>query len=161
MALADTPLKMLRFRDSPEAGYTTWTTFQHSERTWRGPDVLVGYELVVAAKGPVDGMTILRRAVETLAAVNRPPVVGAAVLDLLTGIEGLPDTLRHAVFAEPWWNDEALPLHEEGRRVEAVVIVPASEGEVELLRTQGLDALERGWERTVTPLLDPGRPTLA
>lgn len=161
LGLRSSGLKLLRFPDAPEPGYTTWCTFEHSDRRWPGPGVEVGYELVVAAKGPVDGLTILRRAVDTLRAVDRPPVVGTAVLDLLVGVEGLPPALRHAVFVPPWWDDRLEPLVHGTRRVEAVHVVPASEEEVDRLRRDGFEALASRWERTLTPLLDPGRPTVA
>ncbi len=161
LALRVMPLKLVRFPDSPEPGATAWATYEFSDRRWKGPDVEVGYELVVALRGEVDGLTILRRTVETLSALDRPPLPGGVVLDLLQGIEGLPDTLPHAIFVPSWFPNALEPLVEGGRRVEAVMIVPVTEGEVDLVRTSGFDALAARWERSLAVLIDPGRPSAA
>lgn len=160
MALRSTGLKLVRCPDSPGPGVTTLCTFEHSARTWPAaddPDLHVGYELVSALSGDADQVTLLRRAVEVLAAVSRPPQPGNVLMDLCTGLDGLHVDLRHGILVAPWAWDGLEPLHAPPRRVEAVCVVPASTAEVELLKTEGWDALAERWERDLTPLVDPGR----
>lgn len=160
MGLRATPLKLLRFADSPGPHHTTFTTYEHSDRRWTGDGVQVGYELVFAAAGEVDGITVLRRVVETLAALERPPAYGTVIVDLFQGIDGMGPHLRHAVFTTPWAWDALAPLREGDVVVEPVMVVAATEAEVDLVRTSGFDALARQWEVHTAPLLDPGRPSV-
>lgn len=158
MALRSTPLKLLRFADSPLPGHTTWSTYERSDRTWRGPDVDVGYELVFTAQGDVDGLTVLRRATDVLAAMERPPLPGTVLTDLLHSIDGMGVHLCHAVLVPAWSWDGLEPLVEGRRRVEAVALVPASQAEVDLVHAEGPEALMARWDASAAHLFSPGRP---
>ncbi|MCB9663053.1 MAG: suppressor of fused domain protein [Alphaproteobacteria bacterium] len=159
LGLRSTPLKLVRFPDSPGPGMCTWTTFEHSDLRWPGPGVEVGYELVFSSRAEVDGLTVLRRAVESLGAMQRPAQPGLVLLDLLVAVDGLSPLLRHAVLLPPWIWDHWEPLVEGERRVEAVQVVPATEAEVDLARREGVAALAEHWERALAQLLEPGRPS--
>lgn len=160
LGLRSTPLKLLRFHDSPHDGHTTWSTYEFSDRRWKGPGVEVGYELAITLKGPVDGITALRRATEVLDGLARPPQVGTVLVDLFQGIDGVSLALRHGVIVAPWvWPDVA-PLEDRGRRVELMMIVPAGEDEIDRAADDGFPALEDAWSAPGVNLLDPAREPL-
>lgn len=159
LGLKRTPLKLLRFHDAPTAHATTWCTFEHSLRRWPGPDGLgVGYEVAWSARGPdIDGITALRRIVETLAALDRPPLPGQVLVDVFQGIDGLSPVLRHGVITPAWLWPTLEPLHDGNRRTELRLVVPAGEDEIDRIADDGFDGLEATWEQTAADLLDPAR----
>ncbi len=161
LGLRSTPLKMVRFHASPTADHTTWTTYEFSDRRWRGPNVEVGYELAISLKGPVDGITALRRATEVLDGLARPPQVGTVLVDLFQGVDGVSTALRHGVVVAPWLWPNMLPLEDGGRRVELMVIVPAGEDEIDRAADDGFAALEDAWADPNVNLLDPQREPVA
>lgn len=162
LGLRSTPLKLLRFQDSPSTPHTTWSTYEFSDRRWQGPDVQVGYELAICLRGDADGITALRRATEVLNGLARPPQVGAVLVDLFQSVDGLSTALRHGVIVAPEWLWPAMePLQDGGRRVELMLVVPAGEDEIDRIADHGFPALEDAWNAAGVDLLNPARDPLA
>lgn len=147
--------------DCPVAGVMSYATIGLSNHpiSYGGQDVKVEVVGACSAAVPAFGNVVASCAIERIK--NDTPIHYGSWIDGILDQYGMSTTLRHVTFVSPflWEGFEARAF--EGETIHWLMAVPISDGELEVLRTRGIGALEATFERAQIDIFDIQRASIA
>lgn len=147
--------------DCPIAGVTSYATVGLSNCAMEYDGREVRVELVGACASTIPGFSnvIASCAIERIK--NGTPITyGSSIAGILDQYN-LSDSMRHLTFVAPFLWDGFVAGAFEDITVHWLQAIPISDGELQLLKSEGVDRLERLFEQAQIDVFDINRATVA
>jgi hypothetical protein len=146
--------------DSPEAGVTSFGTVGLSAFPIRYGDQDVNVEVLGACASSVEPFSnvISSCAIERMK--DGTSIHYGSWIESILDPYAISPTLRHVTFVAPFLWEGFTPHAFDGVEIHWLLAVPISDGELNLLRDHGIDALETAFEQHQIDLFDISRASV-
>jgi hypothetical protein len=155
--LSHEPVKVVRAKESPAKGITTYCSFGLHHRLWESEDVRLRYEVLTGGRQAFDLGQLLAAVVDVLTWKDVQPIDGRYFSDIVSnaGLDELATRFPHAVLVPPFpWREQMENFDVADAELRLVYAMPISTPERDALASGGRDAFEDLLELTRRDVFD-------